>query len=97
MINNAARNPLRRSVTINKSRPKGFLKIAREKIKQNRVNLSPLVLNFPDFPKQHHHHHQRSQSTNKLPILCDLLEAPGVPHASLSPSMKFIQKPLGDF
>ena len=87
MLDNKTRAQFRRSTTLNKTHPKGFLKIAREKIRHETLNNVDLI--FSEGIENSYH--KRSRSTIKVE------NSLNSPLHSASPMVKFIQKPLGDF
>ena len=86
----SARNSFRRSVTLNSLKPKGFLRIVREKVRKETeiVYLEPLSDvkdSFVSMISSPMHNYSKSRSKKSF-------EA-----SPVSPGLKYIDKPLGDF
>ena len=77
------RHSLRKGTCLSRTVPKGFLKIAREKL-----NRQMTVKEARDDEGARKHSHKRSKSTSLFQNIAD---------GSRSPNFRFISQPQGDF
>ncbi|OMJ93413.1 hypothetical protein SteCoe_3659 [Stentor coeruleus] len=84
MMEAPKRSTLRRQTILSKTTPKGFLKIAREKLMKQKTLTTVLL----EAEKPTKHVHRRSLSAN---FSTEDSESPN------SPALCFIRKPQGDF
>ena len=93
MLNTAGRSQFRRSTTIGKVHSKGFLKMAREKMKHKLETIPEITASNSSMQ----HFHKRSQSSSFISIIS--FEHSPIPfnNCESAPSIAYIQKPRGDY
>jgi hypothetical protein len=79
------RSQLRKGTNFSKTCPKGFLKLAREKLERQKTYLNLDAVEEDPSPI---HMHKRSQSSTTLSYLST---------GSNTPNIAYIRQPVGDF